>query len=219
MLFSWLFSNAGRLLQTYNFTLEFQFCYCCCLFIIFFCIYLLPLVASFRAKPRSTGYYPDTQDSQGKFGPELGLNARYFLLNAQSFAWTFIVLRQINQIRTDSELSKFLSALISTSRTSVSVHTPIICPTQFQYLYYVLIHRYSLYIFLNKSWTFQNTGPDPLQYKQGCPTAAGEATLLCLQDLDQGINYISLFSEVCICREIVDCEKRALDKHWPHEIL
>lgn len=107
MLFSWLFSNTGRLLQTYNFTLEFQFYYCCCLFIIvFFYIYLLSLVASLRTKPQSSGYYPGAQNSElnGKFGGRTGLKCQILLAKRQDFCLNLYTdLRQIKQIRTDSK--------------------------------------------------------------------------------------------------------------------
>ena len=142
MLFSWLFSNTGRLLQTYNFILEFQFYYCCCLFIIvFFCTYLSPLVASLRTKPQGGDYYPDTQKSEvtGKFWDRTEVKCHIFLAKLQIFCLNFYTdLRQIKQIRTDSELSEFLSTLIYTSQKSLSVCMPIICPTGFQCFYYIL---------------------------------------------------------------------------------
>lgn len=134
----------GTLLQTYNFTLEFQFYYCCCLFIIvFFCIYLLPLVASPRTKPQSSGYYPDIQNSEvtGKIWDRTGVKCQIFLAKSQVFCLNLYTdLRQIKQIGTDSKLNKFLSTLIYTTQKSVSVRTPIICPTQFQYFYYILTY-------------------------------------------------------------------------------
>lgn len=199
MLFSWLFSNTGRLLQTYNFTLEFQFYYCCCLFIIvFLCICLLPLVASLRTKSQSSGYYPDTQSSEvtAKFWDRTRVKCQIFLAKCHVFFLNLYTdLRQIKHTRTDFELSKFLSTLIYTSQNSLSICTPIICPTWFQYFYYILTYWYSLYIFLNKSLQFQNTGPDLL--RKSCPTAVDvKQCVLCSEDSDQGtmgIQSISFF--------------------------
>lgn len=145
MLFSWLFSNTDRQLQTY-FTLEFQFYYCCWLFIIVsFCIYLLPLVVSLRTKPQTSGCYPDTWNSEvtGKSGGRTGFKCRMFLVKRQVF-WLnlYIYLRRIRQVRTDSEHGKLLYILIYTNQKLVSVCRPLIRSTRFQYLYNILAYWY-----------------------------------------------------------------------------
>lgn len=128
-------------------------------------------MASLRTGPQSSARYPGTQNS-GKFGGRTGFNCQIQPAKCQESCLNLCTdLRQINQIRMDSE-QILISPNLCQPKISISLCT---CNVPHARLLYACILIVFMYIFLNKSEAFQKQGLIPTGTNTCCPTAAREA--------------------------------------------